>query len=69
MPTSDVWTSKELKLPIQSSVTDPKTGNTSVTEMKNIQTGAKLDPSLFKVPPDFKIAPPAVQPPASPYKN
>jgi hypothetical protein len=64
MPTSDVWTSPELKLPIQSSVTDPKTGNTSVTEMKNIKPGAKLDPGMFKVPADFKIVPPA-----SPLKN
>ena len=59
-----------IKVADQSSVTDPKTGATSVTEMKNIKLGAKLDPALFKVPPDFKIAPPPLQmPPAPPYKN
>jgi hypothetical protein len=58
MPTSEVWTSKELQLPVRSSLTDPKTGASCVTDMKNIKPGAKLDPGLFKVPPDFTIAPP-----------
>jgi len=64
-PTCDVWTSKELNLPIQSSMIDPKTGAKCVTEMKNIKPGAPLDRSIFQVPPDFKIAPP-VKPPALP---
>ena len=62
---AEVWTSPELKLPIQSSMVDPKSGAKSVTEMKNIKPGVKLDPSLFEVPKDFKIAPP-VKPPAIP---
>jgi hypothetical protein len=68
MPTSEVWTSPELKLPIQSSVIDPKTGAKCVTEMKNIKPGAKLDPGMFKVPPDFKIAPPPA-PRVPPFKS
>jgi hypothetical protein len=64
-PTAEVWTSPELKLPIQSSMIDPKTGARSVTEMKNIKPGVKLDPSMFEVPKDFKIAPP-VKPPKFP---
>jgi hypothetical protein len=63
--TAEVWTSPELKLPIQSSMIDPKTGAKAVTEMKNIKPGGKLDPSMFEVPKDFKIAPP-VKPPKFP---
>ena len=75
MPTSDVWTSKELQLPVRSSVTDPKTGTGCTTDMKNIKPGA-VDPGMFKIPPDFKIAPPPLPAvpkmpatPASPIKS
>jgi hypothetical protein len=54
----EVWTSKELQLPIQSTITDPKSGATSIMQMKDIVPHAKIDPSMFKIPPDFKIAPP-----------
>ena len=64
-PPAEVWTSPELKLPIQSTMVDPKTGAKSVTEMKNIQPGVKLDPAMFQVPKDFKIAPP-LKPPKPP---
>ena len=67
LPTSEVWTSKELKLPVQSSMTNPATGTTCVTQMKNVQPGVKLDPKMFQVPPDFKIAPP-IKPPSLPLK-
>ncbi|HLH38669.1 MAG TPA: hypothetical protein VKX39_05940 [Bryobacteraceae bacterium] len=55
----EVWTSKDLKLPIHSTVTDPSTGCVMRTQMKNVQSGVKLDPGMFKVPADFKIALPA----------
>jgi|GEM_PF-2425629 hypothetical protein len=58
----EVWTSKDLQLPIHSTVTDPATGCVMQTQMKNVQSGVKLDPGMFKVPADFKIA----APPASP---
>jgi hypothetical protein len=66
VPTSEIWTSHELHLPIQSTVTNPATGTNCVTQMKNIVPGAKLPPSMFQVPPDYKIAtpPPPVQTPA-----
>jgi hypothetical protein len=54
----EVWTSKDLKLPIHSIVTDPSTGCVMRTQMKNVQSGVKLDPGMFKVPADFKIASP-----------
>ena len=59
-PTVEVWTSPELQLPIQTSTIDPKSGAKSVTELRNIRQNAKLEPSLFEVPKDFKIAPPPV---------
>jgi hypothetical protein len=44
-------------------MTNPALGTSCVTQMKNIKPGAKLDPKMFQVPPDFKIAPPPVKPP------
>jgi hypothetical protein len=55
-PVTEIWTAPDLKLPIQSTVTNPATGTTCVTEMKNIQP-AKLEPAMFQVPPDFRIEP------------
>lgn len=60
----EVWTSKELQLPIHSTVTDPKSGVTTITQMKDIVPHVKLDPSMFQIPPDFKIQPPPM--PAAP---
>ena len=66
-PTSEIWMSHELHLPIQSSVTNPATGANCMTQMKNVVPGAKLPPSMFQVPPDFKVAPPpAPQAPQAP---
>jgi hypothetical protein len=55
VPSAEVWMSKELQLPVRSSVIDPQTGKGSVTEMKNIKPGTALDPAMFKVPPDFSV--------------
>jgi hypothetical protein len=57
-----VWTADDLKLPIQSTVKDPSTGTTTVTQMKNVVPGAKIDPAKFQIPADFKT----VQPPPAP---
>jgi hypothetical protein len=68
--TAEVWTSSDLKLPIHSTVTDPSTGMTTVTQMKNVQSGAKIDPSKFQIPADYKIvAPKAPAVPPSPLKS
>jgi len=56
-PTAEVWSSPDLKLPIQSSVSNPATGTNCMTQMKNIQPGVKLPESMFQVPPDFKKLP------------
>jgi hypothetical protein len=58
----EVWTSKDLKLPIQSKMTDPSTGCVMTTQMKNVQSGMKLDPTMFQVPSDFKIVAPKIPP-------
>lgn len=62
----ETWTSKDLKLPIQTTVTDPSTGAVTKTQLKNIQPGVKLDPGMFKVPPGFKITAPATPAPSLP---
>jgi hypothetical protein len=62
--TQEVWTSKDMQLPLHSTTTDHSTGTTSVTQMKNVKPNAKLDPGMFKVPPGFKM----VQPPKPPPK-
>lgn len=65
LPTSEIWTSHELHLPIQTTTVNPATGTNCMTQMKNVVPGAKLPPSMFQVPPDFKVAPP-LQPPTPP---
>ena len=55
VPTAEVWTSPDLKLPIQSSMTNPATGTSCVTQMKNVRPGVKLPDSMFQVPPGFKV--------------
>ena len=62
--TSEVWMSADLHMPIQTSIMNPATGTHCVTEMKNVQPGASLPPSMFQVPSDFKVVTPA--PPAQP---
>jgi hypothetical protein len=57
-PTAEIWTSRELQLPVHSSIADPSTGAITTTVMKNIVAGAKLDPALFDIPKDFKAQPP-----------
>jgi hypothetical protein len=52
--TQEVWTSKDMQLPLHTTTTDHATGMTSVTQMKNITPNAKLDPKMFQVPPGFK---------------
>jgi len=60
--TQEVWTSKDMQLPLHSTTTDHSTGMTSVTQMKNVTPNAKLDPKMFQVPAGFKM----VQPPKPP---
>lgn len=55
---NEIWTSEELQLPVVSKFIDPASGTTSTMEMKKIAPGAKLDPSLFKVPDGFALKPP-----------
>lgn len=55
--TAEIWTSRELQLPVHSSVADPSTGTLTTTAMKNIVSGARLDPALFDIPKDFKGQP------------
>jgi hypothetical protein len=62
----EVWTAPELKLPIHSTVHDPSSGTTVVTQMKNMTHGAKLDPAHFQIPPHFKIVPPSLPKPPKP---
>jgi hypothetical protein len=59
---AEVWTAPDLKLPMHSTVKDPSTGTTTVTQMKNVTPGAKIDPGKFKIPADFKT----IQPPKAP---
>jgi hypothetical protein len=59
--TGEVWTSKELKLPIHSTMTDPSTGAVMTTQMKAVVPGAKIDPGMFKVPVGFQITVPQVK--------
>jgi hypothetical protein len=47
------WISDELKVPVTTKVSDPRTG-TTVTELTNISRG-QPDPSLFQVPSDYKV--------------
>jgi hypothetical protein len=49
----ETWTSDELKVPLMTKVSDPRIG-TSVTELTNIDR-SQPDPSLFQVPPDYKV--------------
>jgi hypothetical protein len=60
--TQEVWTSKDMQLPLHSTTTDHSTGMTSVTQMKNVTPNAKHDPGMFQVPAGFKM----VQPPKPP---
>jgi hypothetical protein len=60
--TQEVWTSKDMQLPLHTTTTDHSTGMTSTTQMKNITPNAKLDPKMFQVPADFKT----IQPPKPP---
>jgi hypothetical protein len=55
--TAEIWTSRELQLPVNSSVMDPSTGTLTTSAMKNIVSGARLDPALFDIPADFKVQP------------
>lgn len=68
----ETWTSHELQLPVKTSVADPATRTISTTQFKDIVPHAKLDPGMFKIPPDFKIMPPPKLPapklPAPPLK-
>jgi hypothetical protein len=50
---NEVWTSPELKTVVYSKRSDPRTGDQTV-KLTNI-VRAEPDPSLFAVPPDFKI--------------
>jgi hypothetical protein len=49
----ETWISDELKVPVMTKVSDPRTG-TTVTELTNINRG-QPDPSLFQVPADYKV--------------
>jgi hypothetical protein len=49
----ETWTSDELKVPLMTKVSDPRSG-TSVTELTNIDR-SQPDPSLLQVPPDYKV--------------
>lgn len=50
----EVWYSPELKVDVMTRHGDPRTGET-VYQLKNIRR-AEPDPSLFQVPPDYKVA-------------
>ncbi|MGH9558084.1 MAG: hypothetical protein ACRD30_02520 [Bryobacteraceae bacterium] len=52
--THELWHSKDLQLPLHSTVTDPSTKTITSMRMKQISPGAKLDPAMFQVPHDFK---------------
>jgi hypothetical protein len=49
----ETWISDELKVPVMTKVSDPRTG-TTVTELTNINR-SQPDPSLFQVPADYKV--------------
>ena len=49
----ETWISDELKVPVMTKVSDPRTG-TTVTELTNINR-SQPDPSLFQVPSDYKV--------------
>src|ERR1022692_5140189 len=49
----ETWTSDELKVPLMTKVSDPRSG-TSVTELTDINRG-QPDASLLQVPPDSKV--------------
>jgi hypothetical protein len=49
----ETWISDELKVPVMTKVSDPRTG-TTVTELTNIDRSPP-DPSLFQVPSDYKV--------------
>jgi hypothetical protein len=49
----ETWMSDELKVPVMTKVSDPRTG-TMVTELTNISR-SQPDPSLFQIPSDYKV--------------
>ena len=49
----ETWISDELKVPVMTKVSDPRVG-TTVIELTDINRG-QPDPSLFQVPPDYKV--------------
>lgn len=49
------WRSDELHLSIVSIIDDPINGTTT-KQFKNVKTNSTLDPSLFKIPPGFKVS-------------
>ncbi len=51
--TSEIWTSRELKIPILEKRTDPRSGET-VKRLTNIQL-AEPSADLFRVPADYQI--------------
>lgn len=61
----EVWTVPELKLPIHSTVHDPSSGTTTVTQMKNVAPHAKIDPAQFQIPKHFRVIPPIPVPPSA----
>jgi hypothetical protein len=65
--TAEVWTAHDLALPMHSSITDPSTGTTTITQMKQVTPGVKLDPKMFEIPKEFSlVAPPALPQVAAP---
>jgi len=49
----ETWMSDELKVPVMTKVTDPRTG-TSTTQLTNI-VRSEPDAALFQVPPDYTV--------------
>jgi len=60
--TAEVWTSHDLGLPLHSSTMDPSSGTTTITQMKQVTPGVKLDPKMFDVPKEFRLATPPAAP-------
>jgi hypothetical protein len=58
-PTIEVWTSHKLQMPLASSVTGAS-GKTTTTG-KQVTTG-EPHPSMFQIPPDYKLIPPPKAP-------
>jgi len=63
----ETWMSDELKVPVMTKVTDPRTG-TSTTQLTNINR-SEPDAALFQVPPDYTVKKGPGGPPGPPRRR